>query len=295
MSIDVQYFSTGPGVLGLAYGVSVIASLVGLTCVRLVATASGPAVRRGLTLCATASIGGVAVWLVHFLSLTGFDVPGSPVHYDVGLTAASMLLAVGSTGLALMLVGHEATWAAPVVRLVVGGVVMGLSVTAMHYTGMRAIGIHGSIELDPAAVATSVVIGVVLATAALWFTRVAASWGFRVVAALLMGAGVIALHHAGMAGMTVHVDPAVALPDGVPVMRLLFPAFAIGIVVLASAVAMTLLAPSRAEADVEDQIAHWLASDESDAGGPVCGECESEIGLVGSGARPGRLFRNAGF
>ncbi|GAA4485434.1 MHYT domain-containing protein [Rhodococcus olei] len=269
MSHEMHHFSMGLWVLFLAYAVSVIGSLVGLICVQHAMAAADRSVRWRLTACAALSIGGVAIWLMHFLGMTGFDIPGSAVRYDLSLTVLSMVLSVGATGFGLVVVGSRASWPGRGVRLVAAGVVMGLAVSAMHYTGMWAIRIRGSIDHEPTFVIASIVIGVVAATAALWFSQVAGRWYLRVPAALLMGVAVISLHYTGMAGVRVHVDPAAAPPVGVSVTQLLFPAFGLGMVVLGTAAVILLLTPSQADVELDEQITRWVSSPAEPEPAPV--------------------------
>ncbi len=94
--------------------------------------------------------------------------------------------------------------------LLLGGVVTGLGVAAMHYSGMAAMRMPGRMSYSPGLFAVSVVIAIVAATAALWFAlRLGGFWpGFG--AALIMGVAVSGMHYTGMAAM--HVFP----PDGAP-------------------------------------------------------------------------------
>ncbi|MGW0045367.1 MHYT domain-containing protein [Rhodococcus sp. NPDC003348] len=142
-------------------------------------------------------------------------------------------------------------------RLVLAGVVMSAAVSAMHYTGMWAIRIQGSIDHDSGLVIASIVIGVVAATAALWFSQVANRWFLQVPAALVMGLAVVSLHYTGMAGVRVHVDPSAPEPTGMSVTTLLFPAFGIGMVVLAAVTVALMVASTQEERDLETQIAEW--------------------------------------
>ena len=47
---------------------------------------------------AAVAIGGTGIWTMHFVAMLGFSVVGTPIRYDVGLTAASALIAVVGGG-----------------------------------------------------------------------------------------------------------------------------------------------------------------------------------------------------
>ena len=121
----------------VSYVLSVLGSLLGLTCaVRLRSSQSTGGRIWWLTLAAVA-IGGTGIWTMHFVAMLGFSVVGTPIRYDVGLTAASAIIAVVAVGLglAIALLGSSGRN----VRIVIGGVLAGLGVAAMHYTGMAAM------------------------------------------------------------------------------------------------------------------------------------------------------------
>ncbi len=89
---------------------AVICVLGCLTTTTLLARA-GDAARRGgrLWLVAAASVLGCSVWSLHFVAMLAF-MPGQEMAYDLGLTALSILVAVGGALMALF------AWKAPALR-----------------------------------------------------------------------------------------------------------------------------------------------------------------------------------
>src|SRR5688572_20518104 len=81
----VHHFAMGSWLPFFAYVVSVVGSVVGLACT-LQARRAGDEdrPRLGWLVLAAVSIGGVGIWLMHFIAMLGFDTPGSPVRYDIG-------------------------------------------------------------------------------------------------------------------------------------------------------------------------------------------------------------------
>ncbi|MFP3714634.1 putative bifunctional diguanylate cyclase/phosphodiesterase [Puerhibacterium sp. TATVAM-FAB25] len=149
----------------------------------------------------TALASGVTIWATHFVAMLGFDV-GVPVALETPLTAASLLVAVAGSAVGFLTgaTGHRSS-----VRPVLGGVVVGLAVSAMHYVGMAAYRVDGVVSWDTPRVVLSVVLSVLLSTAALLVARRARRHGWDAMAALLALA-VLALHLTGMSAM--HVTPA---------------------------------------------------------------------------------------
>ncbi len=70
MSHEMHHFSMGTWVLFLAYATSVIGSYVGLSCVRQSANAK-VGQRTGWIALAAVAIGGIGIWLMHFIGMMG--------------------------------------------------------------------------------------------------------------------------------------------------------------------------------------------------------------------------------
>src|SRR5205085_326243 len=83
-------------------------------------------------------------------------------------------------------------------RIGAAGVVLGMGVVVMHYLGMFGMKIPGFIQWDYGVVAISALIAVLAATAALWLAFHMHSRTTRVLAALVMGVAVCAMHYTGM-------------------------------------------------------------------------------------------------
>jgi NO-binding membrane sensor protein with MHYT domain len=204
----------------MAYSLAFLGSVLGLGCTARAREAmSGSRRARWLALAAI-SIGGVGIWLMHFMAMLGFDVPGSTVRYHPGLTALSMLISVVTVGIGLFVIGYGRR-AAP--RLLAGGMLTGVGVAAMHYTGMAALRIPGRITYEPDLVLASVGIAVAAATVALWFTVSVRHGGQVTVAALIMAGAIFGMHYTAMAAVRVELgEPAVNV-DGVSPMLLIIP------------------------------------------------------------------------
>ncbi|MGF0282978.1 MULTISPECIES: MHYT domain-containing protein [Rhodococcus] len=264
MSHEVHHFSMGGWLLALAYITSAVGCYAGLSCARKAANAWTSVARTRWTLMAALSIGGVGIWLMHFIGMMGFDVPGSAIRYDLGLTLLSVALAVTATLVGLRILDTDVQWIRRLpsdVRLLVGGVIMGFAVAGMHYSGMAAVRIQGELEQGRSYVAASVAIGVVASIVALWLSRVAERPAVRIPAAAVMGCAVVALHYTGMAGIAVTVDPSAPNPEGMTIMTLLFPGFIIGVALLAVPVVALMASASTQDLEREREMAIWLGGD----------------------------------
>ncbi|HEX8627050.1 MAG TPA: MHYT domain-containing protein, partial [Catenuloplanes sp.] len=199
---EVHHFSFGAFNPVAAFLMAFLGSLLGLLCTSRARRARTRGRRTRWLAIAAVAIGGAAIWLMHFMAMLGFDLPDSPVRYDPGLTLASLLIAVLTVGIGLAIVGHGRRSAA---RILGGGVFTGLGVLAMHYTGMAALHVAGTIEYHPLLVAASAAVAIVAATVALWFTVSVRGWAAIIGAAAIMAVAVCGMHYTGMAAMVVRL------------------------------------------------------------------------------------------
>jgi NO-binding membrane sensor protein with MHYT domain len=197
--VNVHNFSEGLLNPLFGYAMSCLGAFLGLRCVILARAYEGAARARWLTLAAV-SIGAVGIWAMHFIAMLGFSVPGEPILYNVPMTIGSMLLAVAVVGAGLFIVGFgDGGWP----RLLAGGVIIGVGVAAMHYMGMGAMSMPGSMSYSAPLVALSVLIAIVAGTAALWIGTWVRSMAATFGAALVMGIAVTGMHYTGMAALHV--------------------------------------------------------------------------------------------
>lgn len=163
---------------------------------------------------AAVSIGGLGIWGMHFTAMLGTWM-GANVSYDIPITLLSMIVAIVVVAIGLFLVrryginGDTRFW-----PLAAGGLVTGLGVAAMHYTGMSAIVINADVSYNPGLVALSVVIAVVASTVALWFTRKVSGLLAVIGAALVMGVAVTGMHYTGMYAMSMAHDHSASIVVG---------------------------------------------------------------------------------
>jgi NO-binding membrane sensor protein with MHYT domain len=229
---EIHHFAHGWLNPALAYVMAVLGCLVGLL------HASKARVRPGwrrvrMLIYATVAIGGTGIWQMHFVAMLGFTVPDSVVRYDPRLLTLSLGIAIVVVGCGLFTAGFGHLRGA---RLHLAGVLIGLGIAGMHYTGMAAVRLGGSITYEPGRFVASVLVAIVAATAALWFVTVLRGLTATVLAALVMGAAISGMHYTAMSAVQVRLGlhhPPIA---GVDPMMLLTP------IVLLSGAALSMLA-----------------------------------------------------
>jgi NO-binding membrane sensor protein with MHYT domain len=182
----------------LAYLMSCIGAFIGLRCTTRAYAYDDRAARLRWLALAAISLGTTGIWVMHFIGMLGYSVPGMTVRFNVAITIASLVIAVLVVFGGLLIVG----FGAPTMRnLLTAGVITGVGVSAMHYVGMAAIEMRASMTYSLPLVALSVVIGIVAATAALWAAlRLRGLWS-TLGASLIMGVAVSGMHYTGVAAM----------------------------------------------------------------------------------------------
>jgi NO-binding membrane sensor protein with MHYT domain len=217
--LDINHFTYGFLTPSLAYLMSVIGSFLALQCTQR-AHAGGS--RIGWLAAASVALGGAGIWVMHFIAMLGFSIKGGvQIRFDVPLTLLSALIAIVVVGVGLFLVGLPER--PRVAILLLGGAITGCGVAAMHYTGMAAMNTDATISYNVRIVALSVVVAVVAATAALWFTLRVEGLATTIGAALIMGVAVTGMHYTGMASMRAHAVANPGVPPGTNVLDLLTP------------------------------------------------------------------------
>jgi NO-binding membrane sensor protein with MHYT domain len=132
---------------------------------------------------------------MHFVAMMGFSVSGAQVRYDLPITFASWLLSVVVVAIGLFIVGFGRPSA---IKILAAGLFAGLGVATMHYTGMSAMRTSADVSYDRNLVIASLVIAVVAATVAFWFTVTIRRGVALGVAALIMGVAVSGMHYTAM-------------------------------------------------------------------------------------------------
>ena len=198
--MHIEHFTYGLATPVLAYAVSVIGSLLGLAATARARTMVDRSRRARWLLLAAWPIGGTGIWVMHFVAMMGFGVADAPVRYDIPTTVASWILAMVVVAIGLFIVGFGRVSA---VKIVAAGVLTGIGVAGMHYTGMSAMRTSAVIAYDGNLVAASIGIAMVAATVALWFTVTLRRGPALVIAALVMGVAVSGMHYTGMFAMRV--------------------------------------------------------------------------------------------
>lgn len=146
---------------------------------------------------------GLGVWAMHFISVLGLQLPVT-FSYHTPITILSVLPGMAAAWVALGLLAQRS---ASHSKIILRGTLMGSGIGLMHYIGMSAIEMPAELRYAPGIVALSVVLAVVLATAALWvrfYLRGKVSSMMAIVlSGLVMGIAISSMHYTGMAAVRI--------------------------------------------------------------------------------------------
>lgn len=196
-----------PLLVALSYVISVFGSYAALQMATAIPQAQTRAGVFGWVIGAAVALGGGAIWSMHFIGMNAANM-GMPVAYDATLTFASLVFAIVASGIGLYVVGRGQ---GSIVRLLIGGVLAGLGVALMHYTGMAAMIMPAKISYDTTLFVLSLVIAVVAATVALWLAFNLRGNLQRFGSAIVMGIAVCGMHYTGMYAVQLqHTEKVVA-------------------------------------------------------------------------------------
>jgi diguanylate cyclase (GGDEF)-like protein len=180
----------------LALVVSLIGSAATVQLFRRIRMAAGPSRTGWIALAAVAT--GTMVWATHFVAMMAFR-SNAPVVLDPVLTLGSLLAAVAIAAPGLAIAAYRRRWAGRV-----GGAIVGLAISTMHYVGMAAYRVDGIVTWDMRSVVASVAAAMLLAASA--FRVMGLNTRRRdAVAVFLLALAIATLHFTGMAAMSVTV------------------------------------------------------------------------------------------
>jgi diguanylate cyclase (GGDEF)-like protein/PAS domain S-box-containing protein len=226
--------------VGLAALVCVLASFAAINLLRHAQKSSGQT--RGMGRAVSAISTGFGIFATHFIAMLAFT-PGIPSGYNVVLTMLSLVAAILLTGagLAVSLTPNwrHGPW--------LGGAIVAGGIAAMHYTGMAAFEIEGTILWDPVLVVTSIVLGAAIGAVALPVGLHGTEEKWKIGGALLLTLAICSHHFTAMGAVSIIPDPTIEVsPSALPAGWL-----AIGVAI--ASVAIIGLALAGVVLDIRDQ------------------------------------------
>jgi PAS domain S-box-containing protein len=150
---------------------------------------------------------GCGIWAMHYVGMLAYRLP-IHVYYNVPTVALSLFAAMAASWVALFVVSRPRMTA---YHVVIGSLLMGAGIAAMHYTGMAAMRLHAMHHYQPGLVMLSILLAVMIAFVAIglifYFREGDRSQNLEHLSSIVMGLAIPVMHYTGMAA--VRFTPAV--------------------------------------------------------------------------------------
>ncbi len=183
-----------PILVVFSFLIAIIASSSALTCLNRMK--SDPDRRMQWQFAGAFSFG-FGVWTMHFVGMAALRLPVL-IAYNLPITAASVVFIFVGAWLALGIVGVAQT---SLVRILLGGTLLGVGVGAMHYAGMFSLRSSAEMSLNLPMVGVSALVAVVLSSVGLWLlnNNLFPNLPFRsLLVTIVVGLAVPLMHYTGM-------------------------------------------------------------------------------------------------
>lgn len=223
------------GLVVLAAAICVVASVTALRFHRRTSHVSGAQFMLWAML--TGVVAGAGVWSTHFIAMLAYS-PDLPIRYNLGLTAASLGVAVLGVGAGLGL----SAWRRESEIVMLGGAIAGLGVAAMHFVGVSAIETAFSIRWDMSFVGASLLVAVLGGAVATLANRTLSGLAGWTVPALALTFAICGLHFTATTAM--QVIPDLTIEPGEEVVSrsvLMVMTVAMAVLILAAAGALAIM------------------------------------------------------
>lgn len=216
MSNDYLYLvSYQPWLVVLSIAAAAVGAYVAIHCLIQCKQHQGTKIYSRYLAAAAVSMGS-GIWSMHFIGMMALTMEMSHAH---GLTALSLLIAIIFSAFAFyILTGPRLSY----LQWLVAGIVLGLGIAAMHYTGMAAMQISMVADYEPTVVALSVLIAIIVSLLAFELASYGISkqinlWvSVKLLVTIVLGLAVASTHYTGMGALrfvdnVAHQDEHVAI------------------------------------------------------------------------------------
>jgi diguanylate cyclase (GGDEF)-like protein/PAS domain S-box-containing protein len=204
--IEVLQLKFEPAVVILSIVISILGSYTSLQS----STRLHDQERKWNTLIISAFFMGLGIWSMHFTGMLSIKINGSIHSYDWFLTLFSFISAVTGSILAYSYMCFRKNLPH---RYIVSGLLLGISIAVMHYTGMKAMEGHFIITYKTSWLAASIGISIFLAILSMYVfqyfqTKHKFTNTIKLIAAIIMGLAISGIHYTAMMATNLYQLPA---------------------------------------------------------------------------------------
>lgn len=145
---------------------------------------------------------GTGIWSMHYTGMLAYRLPIA-VYYHIPTVLLSLVAAIFASFVALFIVSRKELSS---LHVIIGSLLMGAAIVAMHYTGMAAMRLSAMHQWDFTVVLASIGIAVAVSLAALvltfLFREEKQSVFLKIACSIVMGAAIPAMHYTAMAAVS---------------------------------------------------------------------------------------------
>ncbi len=188
--------------------ICVVGSFTSSLLTRQLAHTSGQS--RLLKLGLTSIIGGATIWSTHFLAMLAYE-PGLDHGYEPTLTALSLAIVIAG----LLIANTVFAFGSTAAHMLVAGGFFGLTISAMHYTGMSAYLLPGQLVWETPRLLASVILGTAIGAATYFHISLKNTRLPWLTSPALMVGAICTMHFTGMTAFTIELNSANIVPPAV--------------------------------------------------------------------------------
>ncbi|MBL0370835.1 EAL domain-containing protein [Rhizobium sp. KVB221] len=199
---------------------------------------------------------GASIWSTHFVAMLAYH-PGTPVAFDPVLTVISLLVAMVGSLAGLIVAGIIRTRWSPAI----GGGMVGLAIAIMHYTGMRAYVIEGSIDWNSTYLIASIMLAISITSIAFHVANLYGSVRGKAASVGFLTLAIVSLHFTGMTALQItplSISPGFTNPGEMQAMAL---AIALVCFIIVGSVLASYLIDNQTRSRSMSQLRHMALSD----------------------------------
>ena len=144
---------------------------------------------------------GAGIWSMHFIGMLAYKMR-MHIEYDIGLTIASLFIAVAAGYIVLAIVSRVQMNFGVVIAT---SLLLGLGISSMHYVGMAAMKMDAELKYQPDLFLLSIAIAIAASASALVIVRAVVQYKskrrrlLKSCASLIMGLAICGMHYTGVA------------------------------------------------------------------------------------------------
>jgi len=202
-----------PWLVLLSISIAIIASFMGFQ-VASQANKADP-LRKHLSLLAGSVALGGGVWSMHFIGMLSLDLC-TTVNYQFKLTLLSLFPSIAASWIALSLINRTTIKRS---QLIGGGILIGLGIGTMHYTGMASMEMAPLLRYNLSIFCLSIFITIFLSIFALWVrfglekkAYISLSKNEKIIiSSCVMASAISSMHYIGMAAARFVLPPGLEL------------------------------------------------------------------------------------